>query len=219
LLKDGTYDIATLAKAADKATTTAVGSAVTQKLQSLVAEKPKASAAGGVRGAVQGTGGVMWVDEGDEVKTRAQALLDQKQYTDAAKVLDGAIKDAASDTDTSEMRYMLGVAYYSAGQTARANSVLAKLTPTADVVWYARYVLLRAQILVDTGNYKDAVTLLAQYLTDFPGGEAAQTAYLLTGISQKALGDAAAAKTSFDLGYQIEPASDTGKLIDQQRKL
>jgi TolA-binding protein len=218
LLKDGTYDIASLAKAADKVTTTAVGSAITQKLQSLVAEKPKASAAGGVRGAEQGTGGVTWVDEGDESKAQAQALLDQKQYTSAAKILAIAITDASSDQDTSELSYLLGVAYYGAGQTTRAYSVLAKISPTTDLDWYGRYVLLKAQVLSDAGSYKDALAILGPFITAFPGGEAAQTAYLLTGICQKALGDAAAAKTAFDTGYQILPTSDTAKLIDQQRK-
>jgi len=218
LLKDGTYNVGTLASAADKATTTAVGSAITQKLQALVAEKAKASAAGGVRGAEQGTGSVTWVDEGDESKAQAQALLDQKQYTAAAKVLNSAIADASSDQDTGELSYLLGVAYYGAGQTTRAYSVLAKINPTTDVDWYARYVLLKAQVLADTANYKDALAILSPFITAYPGGEAAQTAYLLTGICQKALGDATAAKTAFDTGYQILPTSDTAKLIDQQRK-
>ena len=49
-------------------------------------------------------------------------------------------------------------------------------------------------------------------------GEATQVAYLLSGISQKGLGNKAAAKAAFDAGYQMDASTDTAKLIDQQRK-
>jgi hypothetical protein len=51
----------------------------------------------------------------------------------------------------------------------------------------------------------------------YPTGEATQVAYLLSGLSQKGLGDKAAAKAALDSGFQLDPSSDTAKLIDQQR--
>jgi tetratricopeptide (TPR) repeat protein len=217
LLKDGVYSMASLAAAAGKGPSTGVGSTIAQKLQSLVTEKPKASAAGGVRGAEQGTATVTWVDENDETRTRVQALLDRQLYREAVSVLNDSIKESTSDEDTAELTYMLGVAYYGQGQVAKSFRALAKVTPQADAPWYARYVILKAQVLVDTQNYRDALDLLTPFIASYPSGEATQVAYLLSGLSQGGLGNKGAAKSALDAGFQLDPTTDTAKLIDQQR--
>jgi tetratricopeptide (TPR) repeat protein len=217
LLKDGVYAMASLSAAAGKGAAGGVGSTIAQKLQTLVTEKPKASTAGGVRGAEQGSASVTWVDEGDETRTKVQTLLDKNHYPEAISLLNDAIKDASSDADTAEFTYLLGVAYYGAGQTAKAFRALAKVAAQPDATWYARYVILKAQVLVDTQNYRDALGVLSPFISTYPTGEATQVAYLLSGLSQKGLGDKAAAKSAFDAGFQLDPNSDTAKLIDQQR--
>ena len=217
LLKDGVYSMASLSAAAGKGGSEGVGSTIAQKLQTLVTEKPKSSAAGGVRGAEQGTASVTWVDENDETRTKVQSLLEKNRYTEAVSVLNDAIKDSSSDADTAEFTYLLGVAYYDAGQTAKAFRALTRVTPQPDAAWYARYVILKAQVLVDTQNYRDALGILTPFISAHPTGEATQVAYLLSGLSQKGLGDKAAARAALDSGFQLDPGSDTAKLIDQQR--
>ena len=86
-----------------------------------------------------------------------------------------------------------------------------------DASWYARYVILKAQVLVDTQNYKDALGVLIPFIAAYPTGEATQVAYLLSGLSQNGLGDTAAAREALDAGYQLDPSSDTAKLIGKQR--
>jgi tetratricopeptide (TPR) repeat protein len=162
---------------------------------------------------------VTWIDENDETRSRVQALLDKHLYSDAVSLLNDSIRDAASDEDTGELAYMLGVAYYGQGQTARSFRALAKVTPRADAPWYARHVILKGQLLVDTQNYDDALALLTPFIADYPAGEATQVAYLLSGLSQKGLGNAAAAQAALDAGFKLDPSSDTAKLIDQQRSL
>ncbi len=218
LLKDGVYSMASLtAAAAGAGASGGVGVTIARKLQTLVTEKPRASAAGGVRGAEQGGNSVTWVDENDETRTKAQALLDKGRYAEAVTLLSDSLKDSSSDADTAEFTYLLGVACYGAGQTARAFGALARITPQPDVPWYARYVILKAQLLVDTRNYNDALGVLAPFISAYPTGEATQVAYLLSGLSQKGLGDRTAAKAALDAGFQLDPKSDTAKLIDQQR--
>jgi len=217
LLKDGTFSVASLAAGASSGSTS-VGSSIAQKLQTLVTEKPKSSTAGGVRGAQQGSGDVTWVDENDETRAHVQALLDKKSWQDAVTLLQDSIKNASTDADVAEFSYLLGVAYYGAGQNAKAYRTLAKVAADPGTAWYARYVILKAQVLVDTQNYADALSVLSPFISDYPTGEATQVAYLLSGISQKGLGNKAAAKSAFDAGYQLDNSSDTAKLIDQQRK-
>jgi tetratricopeptide (TPR) repeat protein len=218
LLKDGVYSLASLSAAAGGSTAGGVGNTIAQKLQTLVTEKPKASTAGGVRGAEQGTSSVTWVDENDEARTKVQALLDKSRYAEAVTVLNDAIKESGSDSDTAEFTYLLGVAYDGAGQTAKAYRALARISPQTDTAWYARYVILKAKLLVDAQSYRDALSVLTPFISTYPTGEATQVAYLLSALSQKGLGDKSAARSALDAGFQMDPNSDTAKLIDQQRK-
>jgi tetratricopeptide (TPR) repeat protein len=219
LLKDGTYEMAAVSKATDKTVTGSSGNVIAQKLQSLTTEKPKtATAAGGVRGAEQGSVSVTWADESDETRTQVQALLDQKKYADAVKMLNQAISDSSVPSEKSEFTYLKAVAYYGEGQAAQSYHTLARVAPQPEDSWYARYIILKAQILVDTQNFRDALALLTPFIEQYPKGEATQVAYLLSAYCDKGLGDPEAAKVSLDAGYQLDPASDTAKLIDEQRK-
>jgi tetratricopeptide (TPR) repeat protein len=220
LIKDGTYDLAALSKAAGKPAAGGIGTTIAQKLSTLTTEKPKASAAGGVRGAAQGTsdGSIMWVDESDETRSQVQALMDKKKYADAVKLLHQAIADSSSDAEKEELGYLIGAAYYGAGQEAQAYRALANITPGPDAEYYARYVILKAQVLVDSSAWKEALDLLNPFIAAYPTGEATQVAYLLSYYCQNGVGDQAAAKAALDAGYTVNPTTDTAKLIDQQRK-
>jgi tetratricopeptide (TPR) repeat protein len=218
LLKDGIYDMAALAKTTDKSGAGGIGSTISQKLASLTTEKSRASQVGGVRGAEQGSGSVMWVDENDDTRSKVQALLDQKKFEEALRVLDQAVKDSSEATDKAEFSYLMGAAYYGNGQTARAYHALAQISPEPDASYYARYVILKSQVLVDTSNFKDALAILTPFVAAYPSGEATQIAYLLTYYSQKGLGDKASARAALDAGYTLDPSTDIAKLIDQQRK-
>ena len=219
ILKDGIYDMASLVKATDKAGIGGVGTAIAQKLQSLTTEKPKSSAVGGVRGAEQGGGSVMWVDASDETRAEIQTLLDKKKFADAIKLLNAALRDSSDEsTEKQEYSYLLGAAYYGLGQTARAYRTLLGITAQPESPWYARYIILKAQVLLDTLNFKDALAVLEPFIADYPTGEATQVAYLLTSYCRKGLGDIASARAALDAGYQLNPSSDTAKLIEEQKK-
>jgi TolA-binding protein len=218
LLKDGVYSMARLISAVGSGASAGVGSTIAGKLQSLVTEKPKTNAAGGVRGAEQGSPTVTWVDENLETRTKVKALLDSSQYTEAENLLNDSIKDSYSDADTAEFTYLLGLAYYRSGQTARAFRALASITPQPDACWYARYVILKAQVILDTRNFSEALELLRPFILAYPTGESTQVAYLLSGLSQKGLGNTTSAKAALDAGFQLDPNSDTAKLIDEQRR-
>jgi tetratricopeptide (TPR) repeat protein len=219
LLKDGTYEIAAVTKASDKSATGSSGNAIAQKLQSLTTQKPKsATSVGGVRGADQGTISVTWADESDETRTRVQALLDQKKYPDAVKALTQAIGDSTVDADKNEFTYLKAVAYYGAGQAAQSYRTLIRVSPQPVDSWYARYIILKGQILVDAQSFSDALALLAPFIEQFPQGEATQVAYLLSASCHRGLGDPGAAKEALEAGYRLDPSSDTAKLIEEQRK-
>ena len=158
------------------------------------------------------------MDENDETRSQVQALLDDRKFTDALKVLDKAVRDSTDDSERAELPYPMGVAYYGNGETARAFRVLEQVSPDPDTGWYAGFIILKSQVLVDTSSFKDALAVLTPFIDAFPTGEAAQLAYLLTYFSHKGLGDQASARAALEAGYKLDPTTDTAKLIDQQKK-
>jgi len=218
ILKDGTYDIASLVRASEKSGASGVGADISQKLQSLTSDKQKSTTVGGVRAAEQGQQSVTWAEESDEVRSEVSSYLAQKKYSEALNTLDDAIKNASSPADEAEFTYLTGVAYYGAGQTAKAYRALAKVTADPSAQWYANYVLLKAQVLADSADFDGALEILQPFISANPSGEPAQIAYLISYYCQKGLGNMADAKAALEAGYQIDPTTETAKLIDQQRK-
>lgn len=220
ILRDGTYEIAALANAAERSGAIGAGAKISQKLQSLASDKPTTATAGGVRAADQsGQDSVAWADENDEVRGEVESLLAQKKYLDAAQRLQEAFKEGPSSAYEQEFSYLAGVAYYGAGQPARAFRALSKVSPDPSVQWYARYVILKAQLLVDSADFQGALDILQPFLSANPSGEPAQLAWLLTYYCQKGLGNSQAAKAALDAGYQLDPGSETANLIDEQRRV
>jgi tetratricopeptide (TPR) repeat protein len=218
ILKDGTYDIASLLRASEKSGVGGIGANISQKLQSLTNEKPKSTTVGGVRAAEQGQQTVTWAEESDEVRSEVTSLLSQKKYEDALRTLNDAIKDASTPADAEEFTYLTGVAYYESGQTVKAYRALAKVSADPSVAWYTNYILLKAQVLVDSASFAEALDILQPFISANPSGESAQIAYLLSYYCQRGLGNMEKAKAALDAGYQIDPSTDTAKMIDEQRK-
>ncbi|MGA2764803.1 MAG: hypothetical protein ABSG17_15760 [Spirochaetia bacterium] len=219
ILKDGVYNIATLSRAADQVGSAKLGANISQKLQSLTTEKASSTAVGGVRATEQGgQAAVTWADENDEVRSEVASLLAEKKYEEALKALKKALAESPAAADEQEFTYLTGVAYYGESQPVRAYRALSKVNPDPSVQWYAKYVLLKAQVLVDSLDFSGAQGILKPFLSAYPSGESAQIAWLLTFYCQKGMGNAEAAKTALDSGYQLDPGSETAKLIDQQRK-
>ena len=75
------------------------------------------------------------------------------------------------------------------GQAAQSYRTLARVAPQPEDSWYARCIILKAQILVDTQNFRDALALLTPFIEQYPKGEATQVAYLLSAYCDKGLGD------------------------------
>jgi tetratricopeptide (TPR) repeat protein len=218
ILKDGTYEIASLVRASQKSGAGGIGTNIAQKLQSLKGEQPKSTTVGGVRAEEQGRQSVTWAEESDEVRSEVATLLAQRKYQDALKTLDNAIRDASSPAEQEELTYLSGVAYYGDGQTVKAYRALARVSVDPSAQWYANYILLKAQVLVDSADFSEALAVLQPFISANPSGEPTQIAYLLSSYCQRGLGNDAEARAALDAGYQVDPATDTAKLIDQQRK-
>jgi tetratricopeptide (TPR) repeat protein len=161
---------------------------------------------------------VTWVEESDETRTEVASLFAEKKYLDAVKVLDSAMHGSLSSTDEQEYRYLMAAAWYGAGQSARSYRALSDVSADPSAQWYAKYVLLKAQVLVDATDFSGALDVLKPFISAYPSGEPAQVAWLLSSYCSRGLGDTPAAKAALDTGYKLDPSSETAQLIDQERK-
>lgn len=219
ILKPGTYMLTDLSRAKEKTAGTGIGSTISQKLTALTTERERTdSAVGGVRGAEQGTSGgsVMWVEENEETRRKVTELMESGKYKEAVAVVSAAIPDAATDEEKDELEYMLAAAYYGNGESLRAYRALDKLSPAAEADFYPKFILLKAQIFVDSMSFSDGLTLLKPFIAAGQPNETAQLAYLLASACQKGLGDESSALASLKTGYAIDPSSETAKLISAQ---
>jgi tetratricopeptide (TPR) repeat protein len=214
IVKEGTYVLSTLIKAGPASGGRGLGATLAQKLHNLTTEHQATGTVGGARGAAVGAPeDIEYVDESTMTRDSVNQMFAAGKYEDAIPVLQKAITDATSSEEETEFYYMLAVAYYSTGKPARAYSVISKITVTPSANFYPDYVILKAQVLVDSLAYQDALTLLTPFIASKPKTAYAQIAYLLSAQSSRGLGDEASAKSALSKGYALDPSSDTAVQI------
>jgi tetratricopeptide (TPR) repeat protein len=215
ILKDGTYAVADLMRAAGKSGKAGIGVALTQKFHALTTEKEKVGSVGGTRGEQQGTPAedVQWVEEGDEARTQASEFFAKGQYAEAIPILNDAVKTASSPIERQELGYLLASAYYGAGKTAQAYRTISKVSLDVGSTYYPDYVILKAEILLDSFLFKDSLAVVNTFIASKPSVAYAQVAYLVAGQCSRGLGDEKAAATALSTGYKLDPESETGQTI------
>jgi tetratricopeptide (TPR) repeat protein len=218
LLKDGVYAVADLLKAGGKSGKAGIGVALTQKLHSMTAEKEQQGTVAGARGAQQGQGAdVQWVDENEETRATVNDLFEKGKYADAVSIIKGAIADASTSDERKELSYQLAVAYYGSGKTALAFRTVSKVSPAVTVGYYPDFMILKANILLDSAAYKDGLAVLGEFLKTKPQNSYAQVAYLLSAECSRGLGDEKASAEALKTGYALDPQSETAKQISDMQ--
>jgi tetratricopeptide (TPR) repeat protein len=218
IVKEGTYVLSTLIKpssAGDKG----LGATLAQKIRNLTTEKQGAGTVGGARGAQMGSPeDIQYVDESTMTRDSVNQMFAAGKYEDAIPVLQKAVTESSSRDEETEFYYMLAQAYYNTGKPAKAYSVIAKITVTPSASYYPDFIILKAQVLVDSLAYQDAISLLTPFIASKPKTPYAQIAYLLSAQSSRGLGDEKSAKDALSKGYALDPASETAALIATLQK-
>jgi uncharacterized protein HemY len=159
----------------------------------------------------------MWVDEGEDVRKKAAELLAGKQYREAAQILSDAIAESTTAADSEEFTYLLASAYYGEGDTIHAYREISKISPQPEASFYTKYIILKAQVLLEGLSFSDALALMKPLLSTSAPDESTQIAYLLSSSCQRGLGDEKSANALLEAGYKIDPSSETGKQIEKMR--
>jgi tetratricopeptide (TPR) repeat protein len=217
VLKDGIYALADLLKAGEKNAKAGVGVALTQKLRSVTAigQQRGTSTVAGVRGAAQGqpVENLTWMEGDENSLEEIRKLLDNRKYAEAVPLLLDALEESISIEEELMLKYQLATAYYGSAQIARAYRVIAKTAAVSSADYYPDFVILKAEVLLDSLQFKDGQVLLKTFIASKPEVGYAQIAYLLSAQCAIGLGDEKAAAEALDTGLALDPASETGKEI------
>lgn len=221
LLKDGQYSIAAVLRSAGKASRSGAGMTLVNELRTLV--QPGGASAGtvaGVRGAAQGNSsdGMVWMGGVDDTTVQVNALLDQKRYSEAEAQIKSALADTVDEGQKQDLNYLLAVAYYGEGDGARAYRTLLTLGSEPSSTHFSDSIILKAEILLDSGSYQDGLNVLKDFLAAKPRTGYAQLAYLLSAQCYLGLGDKQAAGNALDSGYALDPQTDAAKQIQKLRQ-
>lgn len=216
-LTPGSFSVADIMAKNTKAARTGVTSALGKTALALAGKTTKAQKTGtlgGVRASeVVKPKDTLWVDELEEVRSSVKNFFAQEKYAEAVKLLETTQAEGLSDAEAEEVSFLLASADYSLGETARAWKAVAEQNPEPTSKFYANILLMKAQLLMESYSFPQAVEELKKLIGPASLPETVQQAWLLTGLCSRAQGDEPAAKDAWNRGIAVAPDSDIASLI------
>jgi hypothetical protein len=155
----------------------------------------------------------LWVDELDEVRTKVNSLFAEQKFADAVKLLEKTRAEGLSDDENVEVSFLLASANYSQGETVRAWKAVADQNPAPSSKFYSNILLMKAQLLMESSSFPEAIDVLNKLTGPAVIPETAQQAWLMAGLCNRFQGNEQAAKDAWNKGLALVPGSDTAKLI------
>ena len=170
---------------------------------------PQPERIAGVRGADEGK-----ADDSEWVTSGAQVLLDEGEQCLKSGQYEEAIgqflqaRDAATEKESSRVRYYLAYAYSLSGDTRTALKQAMGLQPSRADEWAPDFIILKATLLVDTNAYEQEIAWLIQSGNDLSGdAQRASIYYFLLGVGYHGIGDTSSEKQSLSKVVAISEQS------------
>lgn len=212
LTKPGTYAISELIEATNRQKSVGLASLIGGKIKTILEEpKQTQTAVMGVRGA-KSEDELEWMS-GDtaELLITGKDHLTNGEFVDAIEVLEEAY-DFADETEEPEVLFYLSYANALNGDLREALTNLSDVEPDSSEEFFADLIVLKGQLLAQTFAYKEALSWISAYATDFRNDDATyQTLLLLQGISYQGLDDVQNAKDVLNKAVEVNSSSDIGK--------
>ena len=214
LTKSGIYAVEDLLNASGEQRSVGLASMVGGKVASLFAEKKVDAQAAvmGVRGA-KSESSVQWMT-GDtaELMRTGKERLEENKIEEALAVFGEAYDFAEIDEET-EVLFYLGYASYLLGDLRISADFLSDISEIdTEAEFFPNLLLFYGQVMVETFAFEDAIDWIQTYRdAEIIDASVKQTAYLIEGISYKALEDVENAKTAFEASRAIDPESEIAK--------
>lgn len=142
------------------------------------------------------------------------ASLIRGEYESAWTAFRGYLADEGEDQGESLQiaRVLAAQSAYFLDRNPEAFELLSETPPAREHSHFPLYVLLRAQLLLESHAFADALETLSEYLRDPRGGdEELQTARLQTGVAYEGLGNLPVARTYYRRATSPDPTSPAAR--------
>jgi tetratricopeptide (TPR) repeat protein len=213
LNQEGVFQLRDLLRASDEVAGWGIGRMVGSRIGALTGEKQeRTEAVMGVRGAVQDSDEIEWMDsegEGDPL-ARAQALIDEGLYDEAVAAYQEALEASFDPAEKSELSFRIAHAHVLAGRSGQGLRLLAELRPDSGGAWYEDYVLLYGSLLMESLAFKQAAGLFESYLRSGRGGPGEQAVHYLAYFCYAKLGLAENARQALVSAVRLGKDTDLG---------
>ena len=171
------------------------------------------SGAAGARGAYEGK-----AKDSEWVTSSAQVFMDASmqylksgQYEEAIQEFLQAL-DAATEKESPQVQYNLACAYSLSGSSRAALKHAAGLRPSSTDELTLDFIILKANLLVDSNAFAQEIAWLTQNGNDLSGEAQWASIYnLLLGVGYRGIGDTSSEKASLSKVGAISGESDLAK--------
>ncbi len=164
----------------------------------------------GVRGAEAETNSVEWLTEDNMALSDAKEMINAGKYKEAVNTLLTG-RDDAFDEELPEYDFYLGKSYYLMGEPGKALSALLLVAGDPSTEYYPDFVVMKGNLLLDSFNYDEALTVFSRYLKKDAVSETAQMVTFLSARAYSAMGEKNKAKETLKKAISINPSTDVGK--------
>jgi len=164
----------------------------------------------GVRGAKTETNSVEWLTEDNMDLSDAKEMIKTGKYKEAVNTLLTG-RDDAFDEELPKYDFYLGKSYYLMGEPGKALSALLLVAGDPSAEFYPDFAVMKGNLLLDSFNYNEALTVFNRYLKHDGVSETAQMVTFLSARAYNAMGEKNKAKETLKKAISINPSTDVGK--------
>lgn len=215
IVRPGMYKVGDLAQAAQRSAKAGVGSLLLNRVKQMFtgrgADTPSAMA--GVRGEVQDDGGgFSWIESTSrELTEEGAALLEAGNTDEAYDLFTDARLSAMDDEESAVAAFYLAGIHAMRSETVLALSFLDEESLAPEHRLYFDFMLLKAQLLLETFAYGEALGVLSGIDTGFAGKENLQLFGLLRAVALAETGDTEEARRELVRARELDPESEAGR--------
>lgn len=172
------------------------------------------------RGGPESTEGVIATSVLETAETEPEQLvrgvrdLVSGRYAEARSSFDAFLESRPQEEGAAVhlARVLSAQSAFFLDENDEAYETLSRIRPSRNHSHYPLYLLLQAQLLVESHAFADALETLAEYLAEPTGSDAdLQTARLLTGVAYEGLGNLPVARTYYRRATTPDPTSPAAK--------
>ena len=215
LMKEGIYKADSLMSSLKQTENWEIGRIGSLNFKNIINKSAyNSSAAMGVRGEIQESKEIEWLDSGRDYLADGIAVLDEGNIAEALRIFNEGIELGEQD-DNEPLYYYSALCHNLLGKNRESFLKLEMIENPENHEFYADYVILKGSILLEGLEYKKAEILFKNYILKDNSSEKAQYIYLLLSYCTAGLQSRDESKQYLSKAISLDSNNEIGKIAKQ----